>query len=176
MSCDTAGYARVWDCRAWGSARHVVTPATTAGATAPLFGCAFWPAIGQASSSSSAGGGEFLVWSSSGLLAGFDVTDGRLLGNWMCSGSADGAGAPHAQQYPVFDVAISDCGTYVCAVGGPSDRQRQQARKTSSVVNTQNAWGVPAQLWHAIDSSDGMVRANVSANCLLQSRGWKPSG
>jgi hypothetical protein len=146
----------VWDCRAWGPARHTVTVAGSEDAN-PLFGCAFWPVNGQLRPSSS-GDSEFLVWSSTGLLSGFDVSDGRLLGSWMCGdASAMDEAEQKAQQFPVFDLAIADSGMYVCAVGGRSERQRQRAAATGGAEN-QNGWGVPAQLWCAAAGTDGMVR------------------
>lgn len=89
------------------------------------------------------------MWSSSGLLSGFDVSDGRLIGSWTCSDDslADGIG----QNYPIFDVAIADSGTYVCAVGGPSDRQKQQTGNAKK----QRGWGTPVQLW---STTAGTVR------------------
>eukprot|EP01043_Picozoa_sp_COSAG02_P031941 COSAG02_NODE_2111_length_9804_cov_5.586296_7_plen_491_part_00 len=162
VSCDTAGFARVWDCRAWGPARHTVTPSADSEDANPLFGCTFWPATAQSSFSS--GGGEFLVWSSTGLLSGFGVSDGCLLGSWMCGDALPRNEAEQKmQQYPVFDLAIADSGLYVCAVGGRSERQRQRVAATGS-AEQQNGWGVPAQLWCTAVGTDDTVRPNM--HCL----------
>lgn len=158
MSCDTAGYARVWDCRAWGRARHTVAPTAASAGLSPLFGCTFWPPNGQSSNPLSAGE-AFLVWSSSGLLSGFDVSDGLSLGSLMCgSASPKGEEGQQAQQYPVYDVAIAADTTYVCAAGGRSEQQQQ---RTAGSVQNQKGWGVPVQLWRATDSDDGSVRSKT---------------
>ena len=159
----------MWDCRAWGSARHIVTPSADSEDANPLFGCTFWPANTQLSFSS--GGGEFLVWSSTGLISGFDVSDGRRLGSWMCGDASprDEARQP-AQQYPVLDLAIAASGLYVCAVGGRSERQRQRVAATGS-AEKQNGWGVPAQLWCTTVGADGTVRPNMHCHQGIAARG-----
>ena len=120
VSCATDGCAMVWDCRAWGAARHTLQDA--AGKGQPLFGCLFWPA----------GGTDVLLWSSSGALVGYDAADARRLGSHTCVSQKTKG------RYPVFDVAVASGGTHVAAVGGLSE---QQADAGSS------GWGVPSQLW-----------------------------
>ena len=177
VSCDTAGCARVWDCRAWGRTRHRLLPAEPG----PLFGCGFWPrkitaateqgqeqeqeqGQGQgAVGSDISGAAGFLVWSSSGLLSGFDVADGRSLGSLKCSASPKSQQS-HGQQsgvvgqggqggqYPVFDVAIADSGRYIVAVGGLGEQRRQQQQEKGKL---RAGWGVPSQMWCAVERGGG---------------------
>jgi hypothetical protein len=126
VSCATDGCAMVWDCRAWGDARHTLRDA--AGKGQPLFGCSFWPSMGT----------EVLLWSSSGALVGYDAADARRLGSHTCVSQKTKG------RYPVFDVAVASGGNLLAAVGGMSE---QQADAASS------GWGVPSQLWQQRDGA-----------------------
>ena len=47
-------------------------------------------------------------------------------------------------------MAIAECGRFVCAAGGRSEREQQRAGS----ADKQNGWGVPAQLWCASPGAD----------------------
>ena len=50
-------------------------------------------------------------------------------------------------------MAIAECGRFVCAAGGRSEREQQRSLNAGS-VEKQYGWGVPAQLWCASPSAD----------------------